>query len=273
MQTRSSSSVLGKRGHRERATSTVSTVSSKSEQLQTPDSTPHPKRPRTSLLNVGDDSNKENIPPLSEVPSSPRSARSLHRTASAVVTPTRARRGKLRLLFLQSNVLTPETVQRTYSSISIASTPTREAAEPTMVTPPPTPPAALQPIHVQARALLRSTCNNVHNTIAGRDAERAIILAFVAAFSSDAVMDQDTVPTSLFISGAPGTGKTALVNEVLRDVGSDVKVVSINCMALKSVDALWERIHEEFGDRKPAGKRSKAKDTLVDSLCALQLKT
>jgi cell division control protein 6 len=57
--------------------------------------------------------------------------------------------------------------------------------------------------------------------------------------------------TSLYISGTPGTGKTALVNSVLRSLEqsegtSDLRVISINCMALRSVDALWDRLYEEL---------------------------
>jgi cell division control protein 6 len=61
-------------------------------------------------------------------------------------------------------------------------------------------------------------------------------------------MDDDI--TSLYISGSPGTGKTALVNSIIRTFGatrSDVKFISVNCMALKSTDALWERLVEELG--------------------------
>ena len=75
-------------------------------------------------------------------------------------------------------------------------------------------------------------------------------------------MDHDTT-TSMFISGAPGTGKTALVNAVIRDLldkNDHVKVISINCMALKSVDALWERIIEDLAIT-PRRKRTTSKKT------------
>jgi len=87
------SSVLGKRGHQESSPA----PSTKSEQLQTPDRTPNPKRARTTLL-VDDDSNKENIPPFMTSPVSanvtPRSARALRRNATEVITP-RSRPGVL----------------------------------------------------------------------------------------------------------------------------------------------------------------------------------
>jgi cell division control protein 6 len=55
----------------------------------------------------------------------------------------------------------------------------------------------------------------------------------------------------LYISGLPGSGKTALVNSVLDKLdSSDLKVISINCMALNGIDALWERLLEELDDKK-----------------------
>jgi len=88
------SSVLGKRGHHESSSPAPST---KSEQLQTPDRTPNPKRARTTLL-IDDDSNKENIPPFITSPVSanvtPRSARALRRNATEMITP-RSRPGAL----------------------------------------------------------------------------------------------------------------------------------------------------------------------------------
>jgi cell division control protein 6 len=41
----------------------------------------------------------------------------------------------------------------------------------------------------------------------------------------------------LYISGSPGIGKTALVYSILRTLDVTVRVVSINCMALDSVNA------------------------------------
>jgi cell division control protein 6 len=109
--------------------------------------------------------------------------------------------------------------------------------------------------------------------MAGRDSERAAISAFFASLIDEA----DAVEhTSLYISGSPGTGKTALVNSVLRALDvNEVKVITINCMALNSVDTLWERLTEELGataakKRKTAGRPKKqlAKDA-VDALLAV----
>ena len=234
MQTRST--VLGKRGHQDSPSS--SPTNSFCEQLQTPDSTPNRKRARTTAV-VDGDFNKENVPPFNSsnhIDTSPRAVRALRRNA----------------------------------------TPTSNLEELTLLTPPPSPPASLLPIHARVRALLRSTCNNTSSSIAGRDAERTSLLEFLTSFIDGTFMDHDSHTTSMFISGAPGTGKTALVNAVMHDLSvkySHVKVVSINCMALSSVDALWERIIEELATtpkrKSTANKKVNAHDRLKTLLSSL----
>ena len=144
----------------------------------------------------------------------------------------------------------------------------------TLSTLPPSPPASLFPIQPRVCALLRSTCNNTSSSIAGRDVERTSLLQFLTQFIDGTSIDHDTQMTSMFIFGAPGTGKTALVNAIIHNLqvtakNKHVKVISINCMALKSVDALWERIIEDLAitpRRKPATKK---KTNSYDRLKAL----
>lgn len=157
-------------------------------------------------------------------------------------------------------------VRRTASTSTIASspaTPTTEISHLAIATPPPTPPTSLLSLHARARALLRSTCNNANTEIAGRDEERATIHDFLSSFLDNTVIETDDGPfTSLYISGTPGTGKTALVNTIIRSLSTDAKVISINCMALNSVEALWDRLVEELEDgkkRKTAGRTKKVK--------------
>ncbi|KAF5386236.1 hypothetical protein D9615_002675 [Tricholomella constricta] len=254
------SSVLGKRAHQQQE---ISSTAVSEKQLQTPDPTPNPKRVRTVSTAVDGDSNKENVPPFSpEVVimefSTPRSARSLRRTATEVVTPTRAKP-------------TP----RRHASTSTISSPatSTDVSHLAISTPPPTPPTSLLPLHARARAFLRSTCNNANAQIAGRDAERATIQAFLASFLGVSDNECDAAQsTSLYISGSPGTGKTALVNSVLRETTTDAQVIFINCMALNSVESLWERLIEELDDgrkHKTTGRSKKVKSRdAVESLLA-----
>ncbi|KAG9220513.1 hypothetical protein CCMSSC00406_0003969 [Pleurotus cornucopiae] len=237
------SSVLGKR--RAETNQTPSAASSKTldQQLATPESPSNPKRPRTSLtLNEGD-ANKENVPPfnceaVNEPSLSARATRALRRTSTTFTVPA-----------------TPpsQTLRRNASTSSLVpATPAAPISRIALATPPPTPPTTLLPTYARARALLRATCNNSSIQIAGRDAERAIIRTFITDHST----------SSLYISGAPGTGKTALVNSILQELDDQVKIININCMALKNVDELWGQLAEELdtnGKRKASARSKKAK--------------
>ncbi|KAF8971131.1 P-loop containing nucleoside triphosphate hydrolase protein [Flammula alnicola] len=262
-------SVLGKRGHQ--ASSSPAPSLQACDQLQTPDSTPNPKRARTTTSILDGDWNKENIPPFRCSPinadMSPRAIRALRRTATETITPTRSR----------------PALRRNASVSSLApATPSTEILHLSIATPPPTPPTSLLPLHSRIRALLRSTCNNTQTDIAGRETERASILEFLAPFIEGISMTDDEVPSSMFISGSPGTGKTALVNDIIRQLSAandndiKVKVVSINCMALKSVDALWERMIEDLSSeskRKSAGsKKLKGRETVKSLLRSVSVK-
>ncbi|KAH9484956.1 Cell division control protein 6-like protein [Psilocybe cubensis] len=264
MQTRST--VLGKRGHQD--STPVPSVKA-CEQLQTPDRTPNPKRARTNGNVLDDDGNKENIPPLKVSPgsvdSSPRAARALRRNATeTAVTPTRNRPAIRRNASLSSMPPTTPSVEILNLAIS---------------TPPPTPPTNLLPVHARARALLRATYNNAQHEIAGRVTERKAIVDFLAPFIENRPTDDAENASSMFISGSPGSGKTALVNAIIRQLSSEnnaaVNVVFINCVALKGVDALWERMIEDLNagiKRKPAAKKAKGREGVMSILNTLSSK-
>uniref|UniRef100_A0A8C5QDI0 Cell division control protein n=1 Tax=Leptobrachium leishanense TaxID=445787 RepID=A0A8C5QDI0_9ANUR len=63
-------------------------------------------------------------------------------------------------------------------------------------------------------------------------------------------------PGSLYISGAPGTGKTACLNKLLHENPNlkNCKTVYINCMALRSSHAVFPAIAEEISVKTTAGK-------------------
>ncbi|KAL0062906.1 AAA ATPase [Marasmius tenuissimus] len=241
------SSVLGKRSQ-----SDCSSVSSTCEQVQTPE-TPTHKRIKISSTTVDGDANKENIAPFSisssvveSSPVTPRTTRSLRRNATdTMVTPTRPR--------IQRNVsLSPTTPATAISQITLA-------------TPPPTP-SLLLPIHARVRALLRPTCNDIHQ-LPGRESERAVITEFMNSFlgvCDDTVTEADSANTStLFVSGTPGTGKTALITDIVQSLDQKtdtLRVLVVNCMALNGMDALWERLLEDLQSvRKGRSKKPKVK--------------
>jgi len=168
---------------------------------------------------------------------------------------------------MSTSSLSPSTPLAAISSLAIA-------------TPPPTPPIHLLPLHTRIRALLRSTCNNTHIPITGRQSERDTILDFIKPFIDDSAMDHDKTESSMFISGSPGTGKTALVTRIVRELAteypSNLKVISINCMALKTLDTLWERMIDELDlvafQKRSTGKKAKGREAVQALLRTTKLK-
>ncbi|KAI0330135.1 P-loop containing nucleoside triphosphate hydrolase protein [Cubamyces sp. BRFM 1775] len=256
-------SVLGKRSHQiaqvDAFDSPATCDLQDSRILPTPDSTPNPKRAKTSTTAVDGDHNKENIPPfvLQAINGSPSSrvTRSLRRTSTMVAgSATRSPR-------------TPRKYASTSDlrqSAGVAATPATCLSHLTLATPPPTPPLILLPIHIRAKALLRPTCNDTPQ-FAGRSVEKQKIESFIIGFLADLVAED--AASTLYVSGSPGTGKTALVNAVLASLDAslqaeDVGVLSVNCMALGGVDAVWQRLAEILGNcSKSAGRSKRSKDT------------
>ncbi|KAJ3018225.1 hypothetical protein NUW54_g392 [Trametes sanguinea] len=271
-------SVLGKRSHQiahvEPLDADVVCGLQDAQALPTPDSTPNPKRAKTTTTVLDGDHNKENIPPfifrpINGSPSS-RVTRTLRRTSTMVAGAA---------------MRSPSTPRR-YASASdlrtaavVADTPASSFAQLSLTTPPPTPPTSLLPIHVRARALLRPTCNDTPQ-FAGRSSERQRIESFVIGFLASRI-DPDA-PSTLYVSGSPGTGKTALVNAVLASLdlklqAQGTQVLSINCMALDGVDAVWQRLAETLGSAAKAtgrSRRAKAspKQTIENALSASERK-
>ncbi|CDO76726.1 hypothetical protein BN946_scf184796.g20 [Trametes cinnabarina] len=254
-------SVLGKRSHQiahvEALDADAVCDLHDTQALPTPDSTPNPKRAKTTTTLLDGDHNKENIPPfiLRPINGSPSSrvTRSVRRTSTMVSG---------------ASMRSPSTPRR-YASASdlrtaaaVADTPASCLAQLSLTTPPPTPPTSLLPIHVRARALLRPTCNDTPQ-FAGRAFERQRIESFIIGFLASHIDPEG--PSTLYVSGSPGTGKTALVNAVLASLDTKfqaegTRVLIVNCMALDGVDVLWQRLAETLGTTgKPTSRVKRAK--------------
>ncbi|KAF5392291.1 hypothetical protein D9757_001457 [Collybiopsis confluens] len=226
-------------------------------QLQTPEATPRQKRVKTTPTVLDGSGNKENIPPFNTTPvgaeSSPpmnaRTARSLRRssTVESFITPSRGTALKKTVSFSNS-----------FSSLAIT-------------TPPPTP-LNLLPLHARVRALLRPTYSRA-SSMPGRESEREIITEFLGRFIDHTDSNSSH---SLYVSGPPGCGKTALINSVLDSLVErlgDVRIVNINCMALVNLDALWDRLIDEFDGilqkkRKSGVSKSKGRE-MVESMLSV----
>ncbi|XP_068451706.1 cell division control protein 6 homolog [Clinocottus analis] len=88
----------------------------------------------------------------------------------------------------------------------------------------------------------------VPERLLSRDAERAAIRSFL----EDKALRRR--PGSLYISGAPGTGKTACLTRVLQDMKAElapVRTVLVNCMSLRSSHSVFRLLADQL--KAPGG--------------------
>lgn len=101
-------------------------------------------------------------------------------------------------------------------------------------------------VYQEAKALFRRS--TLPERLVGRESERKRLLQFWDAHVSD------NKPGCLYISGSPGTGKTALLTDIMRAKKYDhqkVKFVTINCMSVSEPKAIYTKL---FTELKPRGK-------------------
>ena len=107
----------------------------------------------------------------------------------------------------------------------------------------------------------------------GREKEVNVIREFLDSFGTDT--DDDAKSKSiLYISGSPGTGKSALVNSILTSSQCaselEIRTIFLNCMAFRNVDVLWDRLAEEFitstAKRTKKTKKLSSRDLVIDFL-------
>ena len=106
----------------------------------------------------------------------------------------------------------------------------------------PSSPSIFSAVYYRARQLFTSSADP--GPFVGREDERETLQIFlqkgITAKSG----------RCLYVSGPPGTGKSALVNEVFRGVQQfeGVKTAQINCMSAKRSEAIYGKLIEEFAD-------------------------
>ncbi|KAE9408497.1 P-loop containing nucleoside triphosphate hydrolase protein [Gymnopus androsaceus JB14] len=237
-------SLLGKRSQSENDSTLC-------DQLQTPE--PTPKRLKTTVTVLDGDQNKENIPPLNltpvndaqaSPPTSSRAARALRRNATEpFITPPPRVRAAL-------HSLRPFRISRLPHRLLHLS--------------------LYCPSTARVRALFRATCNDMVS-MPSRENERDIITEFLITFLSRS--DAISFP-SLYISGSPGCGKTTLINSILDSMANELgetKIINVNCMSLNNIDALWDRLIDEFDGvlqkkRKSGTRKAKGRDSVESML-------
>lgn len=118
-------------------------------------------------------------------------------------------------------------------------------------------------VYNQARQLF-ARCSNPGKLI-GRDEERSQLSNFI----KNAIEAKST--GCLYVSGPPGTGKSALLDEVIREHTEDgnIPVSVVNCMSVRNAKDLSQKLEDDLDLKEDAGfeylrtcfVRGKARDT------------
>jgi cell division control protein 6 len=107
---------------------------------------------------------------------------------------------------------------------------------------PTTPRNAVPTVYNEARQLfIRSSAPAA---LFGRETERKELETFISTRT------KSKKSGCIYVSGPPGTGKSAYVSEVCKDIGSDNTVMTgyVNCMSVKNAVDLYRTLLEEFVD-------------------------
>ncbi|KAI9224786.1 P-loop containing nucleoside triphosphate hydrolase protein [Blastocladiella britannica] len=88
----------------------------------------------------------------------------------------------------------------------------------------------------------------------GREEERAAIESFLMAHLGPppTTVSDHHVPSSMYIAGSPGVGKTALLKQLLAGQWPDSPVVLVNCYGLKSPAAVYSTLSDRLADLVPS---------------------
>ncbi|GAW14432.1 hypothetical protein ANO14919_038340 [Xylariales sp. No.14919] len=103
-------------------------------------------------------------------------------------------------------------------------------------------PAAIQTVYHHARQLFSRSADP--GQLTGRDEERQHLTQFLQRSKTSA-------PSGcIYVSGPPGTGKSAMVHEVTQALvdSTSIKKAYVNCMSIKSSKDLYETLLEQIAD-------------------------
>ncbi|KIH87616.1 cell division control protein 6 [Sporothrix brasiliensis 5110] len=116
----------------------------------------------------------------------------------------------------------------------------------TTPTTPRTPSGSVQTVYHVARQLFARSSGMAAGSLVGRDDERARLRTFLSAnCGSDAATFKSDCGC-LYVSGPPGTGKSAMVNEMTEQVCTEqsgsVRKAYVNCMSIRSSNDLYSTL-------------------------------
>ncbi|CAL5868459.1 uncharacterized protein PFLUO_LOCUS2685 [Penicillium psychrofluorescens] len=108
-----------------------------------------------------------------------------------------------------------------------------------------------QSVYSQARQLFARGATST--TLVGRDTERQKLVSFI----EEGIRSRKG--GCLYVSGPPGTGKSAMVQEVCRDLDlSTVRVSHVNCVSMRAARDVYSKLIQDFGEESEVFKKSEA---------------
>ncbi|KAI9171566.1 Cell division control protein [Paramyrothecium foliicola] len=124
----------------------------------------------------------------------------------------------------------------------------------------PSSPSTIQTVYHSARQLFAR--GSEPGQLVGRDTEREHLVKFLSRCSTS------TPYGCLYVSGPPGTGKSAMIRQTIQEYSSvdGVRSVYINCMSIKSSKDLYNTLLAELG-QGPDQSESDAVTALRDLFC------
>lgn len=112
-------------------------------------------------------------------------------------------------------------------------------------------PTAPQTVYAPARQLFARSANS--GRLVGREKEREELTTFI----QDGV--QSRQGGCMYVSGPPGTGKSAMVEEVCRELDlQTVKVTHVNCVSMRSARDIYSKLIDDLCDDSQVFKKSEA---------------
>ncbi|KAI0148095.1 cell division control protein Cdc6 [Hypoxylon sp. NC0597] len=167
--------------------------------------------------------------------------------APVAATPSRRNRGRESNKQVEYTPLTPTTPRFKDALSKVPVTPRHRVMSAGKVskrlfTTTPLTPTAVQTVYHQARQLFSRSADP--GQLIGRDEERSQLKKFLQRCS------KPNPSGCIYVSGPPGTGKSAMVNEVTQELAEmeTVKKAYINCMSIKSSKDLYGTLLDQICD-------------------------